>query len=182
MLAGNKKELFEVIVLRHLDAGFNLARWMTSNDADAKDAVQIASIRALKYFENLRGAEAKPWFLGIVRNCCLDLLNERSVRNQELDIDSFIDSSEEMESLGTSAVLPEHVLMQKNNRIIVNEALIKVPVNYREVLVLREMEEMSYEQIAVLMNIPIGTVMSRLSRAKLCFRKIFLELSEGAVS
>lgn len=180
--SGNKTQLFEVTVLQHLNAAFNLARWMMNNDADAKDAVQTASVRALHYIDNLRGADAKPWFLGIVRNCCLDLLNERSVRNQELDINTFIDSLEELESLGATTMLPEHVLIQKNNHTLVNMALAKVPVNYREVLVLREMEDMSYEQIAALMNIPIGTVMSRLSRAKLCFKKIFLELPEGASS
>jgi RNA polymerase sigma factor (sigma-70 family) len=177
--SGNKTQLFEVTGLQHLNAAYNLARWMMNSDADAKDAVQTASIRALHYIDNLRGADAKPWFLGIVRNCCLDLLNERLVHHQELDIDTLLDSLEELESLGASPVIPEHLLIQKNNRALVNMALAKVPVSFREVLVLREMEDMSYEQIAVLMAIPIGTVMSRLSRAKLYFKKVFIELSEG---
>jgi RNA polymerase sigma-70 factor, ECF subfamily len=182
LLSGNKNKQFEVTILQHLDAAYNLARWMTGNDADARDAVQSASVRALTYLDSLRVETVKPWFLGIVRNCCLDLLNERNGRIQDVDIEHLIDGQNELELLGANTTLPEHLLMNAQLKSIVNLALKQLPLAYREVLILREMEELSYEQIARMTDIPIGTVMSRLSRARVSLKRLVLALQEGKPS
>ena len=182
MFFGNKNKQFEVHVLQHLNAAYNLARWLLGNEADAKDAVQTASLRALTYIDSLRQETAKAWFLGIVRNSCLDLLNERTGQIKDVDFDSLIEGQDELEVLGANTLLPEHLLINRDYRAMVNQALAKMPLAYKEVLILREMEELAYEQIALMMNIPIGTVMSRLSRARACFKEVFLELLEGKSS
>lgn len=179
MFTGNKTRRFEVTVLTHLDAAYNLARWIMKDDADARDMVQIASIRALTYLDNLRGKEAKAWFLGIVRNCCMTALGERSGRIADMDIDTLVQGNDELETLGSIGPNPELELMRRSNRTHVNQALNQLPVGYREVLILREMEEMDYEQIATVMDVPVGTVMSRLSRARLSFKQAFLALNDG---
>ncbi|HEY7986533.1 MAG TPA: sigma-70 family RNA polymerase sigma factor [Methylophilaceae bacterium] len=175
----NKTERFEVTVLIHLDAAYNLARWLMSNEADARDVVQIASLRALTYLDSLRGDDAKSWFLGIVRNCCMTALNERSARIADMDMDAVVEGSDELAMLGSSSAIPEQEMMRRDNRAHVNQALQQLPVGHREVLILREMEEMAYDEIAAVMDVPIGTVMSRLSRARLLFKQAFLGLNQG---
>lgn len=181
MFSGNKNRRFEVAVLGHLDAAYNLARWLMGDDADARDMVQIASLRALTYLDSLRGNEARAWFLGIVRNCCMTALRERSGRIADMDMDAVVQGSDELETLGSSGPIPEQELLRRDNRNHVNQVLQQLPVGYREVLILREMEDMSYEQIAVVLDVPIGTVMSRLSRARSSFKLVFLALNQGAV-
>lgn len=179
MFAGNKNRRFEVVVLAHLDAAYNLARWLMGEDADARDAVQAASLRALTYLDSLRGDEAKAWFLAIVRNCCMTALSERSGHWSDVDIDAVVQGNDELETLGTHGLIPEHELMRRDSRAHVNQALRQLPVGYREVLILREMEEMAYDEIATVMQVPVGTVMSRLSRARGAFKQAFLVLNEG---
>lgn len=182
MFTGNKTRKFEVSVLGHLDAAYNLARWMMGNEADARDVVQTASLRALTYIDSLRGNEAKAWFLGIVRNCCMTALNERSGRVTDIDVDTLVNGNDELETLGSSGLSPEQEFTRRDNRFHVNSVLRNLPVNYREILILREMEEMAYDQIAFITGVPMGTVMSRLSRARLCFKQAFLASSEGESS
>jgi RNA polymerase sigma-70 factor (ECF subfamily) len=179
LFAGNKTKRFEVLISEHLDAAYNLARWLMGNEADARDVVQTASLRALTYMESLRGQEAKAWFLGIIRNCCMTALGERSGRVADIDVDSLINSNDELAKLGTSASSPELELMRRDERSRVNSALRYLPVGYREVLILREMEELAYDQIASITGVPVGTVMSRLSRARQSFKQAFLISSEG---
>jgi len=157
---------FEHSVLPHLDAAFNLARWLTRNDHDAEDVVQEAFMRALRYFDRMKGSEARPWLLGIVRNTCYTWL-EKNRPADLVPLDDVEQSAMESAALeSASFATPEVVLLQSANRKLVNQALEELPVGYREVIVMREIEDMSYKEIAAVAGIPMGTVMSRLSRAR----------------
>lgn len=150
---------FEEAVLPHLDAAYNLARWLTRNDDDAKDVVQESFLRALKFFGGFHGSEGRPWLLTIVRNTCYTWLKRnRSTELAELD---------EAQYLGeTDASDPETLSVRNSQKRLVREALERLPVEFREVMVMRELEELSYKEIAAVVGIPLGTVMSRLARAR----------------
>lgn len=163
-------ERFEALVLPHLDAAFNMARWIVGDEAQARDAVQNAAVRALRYIANLRGTDGRAWFFGIVRNVCLDALSERSARHNDLDVTELLDGSDESGGLENVFSGPDHELERRATREHVNATLRALPVAFREVLVLREMEDMGYEEIALVTGVPVGTVMSRLSRARRQFR------------
>jgi RNA polymerase sigma-70 factor (ECF subfamily) len=151
---------FEEAVMPHLDAAYNLARWLTRNEADAQDMVQEAYLRALRYFGGFRGTDARGWLLTIVRNTCYTWL--RRNRSPELSCD-FDEVAVARESEGPD---PETEQVIKAQAQLVNEAIEKLPIEFREVVVLRELEELSYKEIAVVVGVPIGTVMSRLARAR----------------
>jgi RNA polymerase sigma factor (sigma-70 family) len=156
----NKLASFEEAVLPHLDAAYNLARWLTRDEADADDVVQEAVLRAFRYFGGFRqGAEGRPWLLGIVRHTCYTWMRQN--RAQELLIP--LDESHDLESQDLS---PEALLLQSADRQVVRQALEELPVEFREVMVLRELEGMSYKEIAGITDLPLGTVMSRLARAR----------------
>ena len=161
---------FEEAVLPHIDAAYNLARWLTRNDADAQDMVQEAYLRALRFFSGFRGTDARAWLLTIVRNTCYTWL--RRNRSPELSCD-FEDVVLTRESEEPD---PERQQLMKAQAQLVNEAIEKLPIEFREVVVLRELEELSYKEIAVVLGVPIGTVMSRLARA----RKRLMLLLQGA--
>ena len=146
-------------MLPHLDAAYNLARWITRNDHDAQDVVQEAVLRAYRFFEGLRG-EARPWLLAIVRNSCLSWLQV----NRPADLAGFDDRV--VETLASDEDGPEEQAMRATDRRMMNEAIAALPCQFREVLVLRELEDLSYREIARIADIPIGTVMSRLARAR----------------
>lgn len=149
------------MVLPHLDAAYNLARWLTRNVGDAEDVVQDACERALKYFEAFHGSEPKAWFLTIVRHAAYDWIK----RNRPTE---FIpDGSEAIEQATDPAMLtPEQAALRNASNAALSEAMVQLPLGYREVLILRELEELPYRDIARVMDIPIGTVMSRLARAR----------------
>jgi RNA polymerase sigma-70 factor (ECF subfamily) len=153
------KQRFERLVLPHLDAAYNLARWITRNDHDAQDVVQEAVLRAFRFFEGLRG-EAKPWLLAIVRNSCMTWLQV----NRPADLAGFDDRV--VETPAPEDEGPETQAMRAIDRRMLNEAIAALPAQFREVLVLRELEDMSYKEIARVADVPIGTVMSRLARAR----------------
>jgi RNA polymerase sigma-70 factor, ECF subfamily len=153
------RQRFERAVLPHLDAAYNLARWITRNDHDAQDVVQEAVLRAFRFFEGLRG-EAKPWLLAIVRNSCLSWLQV----NRPADLSGFDDRA--IEALPSEEEGPEMQTMRAVDRRMLNEAIAALPAQFREVLVLRELEDLSYKEIARIADVPIGTVMSRLARAR----------------
>ena len=153
------KQKFERLVLPHLDAAYNLARWITRNDHDAQDVVQEAVLRAYRFFEGLRG-EAKPWLLAIVRNSCMTWMHV----NRPADLAGFDDRVVEMPAPEDEG--PETQAMRALDRRMLNEAIAALPAQFREVLVLRELEDMSYKEIARVADVPIGTVMSRLARAR----------------
>jgi len=154
-----RRQRFERVVLPHLDAAYNLARWITRNDHDAQDVVQEAALRAFRFLEGLRG-EAKPWLLAIVRNSCLSWLQV----NRPADLAGFDDRV--VETIASEGDGPETQAMRALDRRILNEAIAALPAQFREVLVLRELEDMSYKEIARVADVPIGTVMSRLARAR----------------
>ena len=155
---------FEAEVLPCLDAAYSLARWLVRDEHAAEDVVQDAYLRALRYYGSFRGGDARPWLLGIVRNCCYSWF-ARQKRSREIECD--IEDADAPSLDGQDrAETPETLLMQKLERAQVTAAIAALPVPFREVLVLREIEELSYEDIAQALEIPKGTVMSRLSRAR----------------
>ena len=156
----SKLASFEEAVLPHLDAAYNLARWLTRNDADAEDGVQEAYLRAFRFFGGFHGAEGRSWLLAIVRNTCYTWMQHN--RSPELTI-PLDDDLHEIESKDLN---PEALLLQSAATQMVRQALEELPVEFREVLVLRELEEMSYREIASTTDLPLGTVMSRLARGR----------------
>ena len=157
---------FERSVLPHLDAAFNLARWLTRNDQDAEDVVQEAFVRALRFFDALRDSNARPWLLAIVRNTGYTWLE----KNRPAEIVA-VDDVDALPGAESEAGNPEVIVLQSANRKLVNQALEELPVAFREVLVMRELEDMSYKEIASIVAIPVGTVMSRLSRGREMLRR-----------
>lgn len=151
---------FDDTVLPHLDAAFNYARWLTRNDADAEDVVQDACVRAVRFFASLRDNDARAWLLTIVRNAWYSRVARRMPEAHSIDI------SELAHEPSDSALDPEALLSQRDTVAHVREALTELPVDFREVIVLRELEGFSYKEIAMVINAPIGTVMSRLARAR----------------
>jgi RNA polymerase sigma-70 factor (ECF subfamily) len=163
----NERGRFEQQVLPHLDAAYNLARWLTRNEHDAQDVVQEAFMRAMRYFDNFKGAEARPWVLAIVRNTCYTWLEKnRPVELVAMDEGGIEAAAEAHGSVSGFDGNPEVVLLRSANRKLVNQALEELPVAYREVVVMREIEDLSYKEIAAIAGIPVGTVMSRLSRGR----------------
>jgi RNA polymerase sigma factor (sigma-70 family) len=173
----NTRPSFEAAVLPWLDAGFNLARWLLHDESAAADAVQEAALRAIRYFDSFKGGDARPWFLGIVRNTCFDQLSARSGRLEQSGFDD--DALGDLQhAAGLSTPDPLTGLNRERERVLVNAAIRALSPPLREVIVLRELEEMDYAQIAAIASIPIGTVMSRLSRAR---EKLRVALTEAGV-
>jgi RNA polymerase sigma-70 factor, ECF subfamily len=150
---------FENSVLPHMDAAYNLARWLTRNDHDAADLVQEAYLRAFRFFGGFRGGNTRAWLLKIVRNTCYTQLQ----KNQSQELAMF---DEEIHSEDDGSMNPETLLLRSADSQLLRQALEELPVNFREVLVLHELEGLSYSEIAEVSTIRLGTVMSRLSRAR----------------
>src|SRR5438874_12810609 len=151
---------FESSVLPHLDAAYHLARWLTRNEHDAQDMVQEAYLRAFRFFGGFRGGDTRAWLLQIVRNTCYTQFQNN--RPQELAT-TF---DEEIHSEKSGSMNPETLLLRRRDSQLLRQALEELPVNFREVLVLHELEGLSYSEMAEVSNIRLGTVMSRLSRAR----------------
>lgn len=159
---------FEALALPHLDAVYNLARWFTHNDEDAHDVVQEAYLRALRYFGSFRGEKVLPWLLQIVRHTSYSWI----AKNRPKDMVSLDDSDDSWREIARpSAEEPQAIALRNSDRTRINEALASLPVGYREVLVLREMEDLPYKDIARIADIPLGTVMSRLARGREMMRQ-----------
>jgi RNA polymerase sigma-70 factor (ECF subfamily) len=156
-----KTERFETIFLPHLNSAYNLARWLTRNEHDAEDVVQESYLRALEAFESFQAERAgRPWLLRIVRNTCYTWLR----KNRPAELLTGIDeSAEDAIAAGADA---ETALIEKATSQLVRRALEDVAVEYREVLILREWEGQSYKEIAQIVGVPLGTVMSRLARGR----------------
>jgi RNA polymerase sigma-70 factor, ECF subfamily len=169
----NREARFQQRVMPHLDAAYNLARWLTRNDHDAEDVVQDAFLRAFRFLDSLREADARPWLLTIVRNTAYTWLRKNRP-GEVVAIDDVSLLPGDAESAGHASPVetnPEVILLQAANRKLVNRALEELPVAFREVLVMRELEDMSYKEIAAVAGIPLGTVMSRLSRGRELLRQ-----------
>ncbi|HUJ47540.1 MAG TPA: sigma-70 family RNA polymerase sigma factor [Rhizomicrobium sp.] len=162
----DKRRKFEAQALPHLDAAYNLARWL--DPALADDIVQEAMLRAFRAFDGFRGDNVRPWLLAIVRNCRHDALAETRRRAQVP-----LASAEDGE-LVDSAPNPEDAASSASDRRKLDDALAALPEEFREVLILREMEDLSYREIADVIAAPIGTVMSRLSRARAMLKEMWM--------
>jgi RNA polymerase sigma factor (sigma-70 family) len=161
----SRRERFERQVLVHLDAAYNLARWLLRDTVDAEDAVQEASLRAFRFFEDQAGPSPKAWFMAIVRNACMDAI---SATRRERAGEPF---DEEIHGGALSEHLPQHetpemLLARASDARLLHACLAELPLEFREALILREMEELSYREISVIVGVPIGTVMSRLARGR----------------
>jgi len=152
---------FEELVLPHMDAAYNLARWLTRDVNDAEDVVQDACMRALKYVGSLNGDSARAWFLTIVRHAFYDWCKRNRPAEIARDDGTAIDSA-----VDPTAVDPEQAFLRNAASKALADAVAALPLAYREELILRELEELSYKEIARIADIPIGTVMSRLARAR----------------
>ncbi len=168
-----KVRRFGQSIMPHLDAAYDLARWLTRNDSDAQDVVQTAYLRAFEYFDNFDdGASPSAWLLAIVRNTCITWMKRNRPREEVLDSDAVynqaVSDAEPLLGGGSRELAkdPETRLVEGRDRTRVNELVAKLPAEFREVVVLREIEDLSYREIAYIVGIPIGTVMSRLSRAR----------------
>jgi RNA polymerase sigma factor (sigma-70 family) len=168
---------FEDAALPHLDAAFNLARWLTRNDHDAQDVVQDAYLRAFRAFGGFRGDNARPWLLAIVRNTSYTWLARHRRAELEVAYDDEIHGG--VEQADGNDGNPEAILARADDARIVNEVLSQLPVGYREVIVLRDIEEMSYKEIAQVAGLPIGTVMSRLARGRALLLTRIRDLRDG---
>jgi RNA polymerase sigma-70 factor (ECF subfamily) len=154
-------QAFEEVVLPHLDAAFNYARYLTRNDAEAEDVVQDACVRAMRFFPSLRDDDARPWLFTIVRNSWYSRLARRASKPE------LTSSPDEHRSdPPDSALDPEARLVQRRTIAQVQQAIDDLPVDFREVIVLREIEGLSYKEIAAIVKVPIGTIMSRLARGR----------------
>jgi RNA polymerase sigma-70 factor, ECF subfamily len=173
MLDHNHIPSFEQAVLPHLDAAYNLARWLTRNEQDAHDIVQEAYLRAFRFFPAFRGGDARSWIMKIVRNTCYTWLHE----NRPLQ--GAVEFEENLFPPNSRAPNPEEVVLQNDSGTLVRKALEKLPTNFREVLVLRELDGMSYKEISEITGMAAGTVMSSLSRARGRFRQALKDLMNG---
>lgn len=172
------RQSFETLVLPHLDAAYNLARWLLRDEPAAEDAVQEALMRAFRYIDSLRGDNARPWLLGIVRNTCYTMLERQRNGPDMVDFDNV-----EFEA---ALAWPEHGagdpaahLQRQRTRAHVDAAIRALAPPLREVIVLREFEDLEYAEIAQIMAVPVGTVMSRLSRARDKLRGVLSQSNLG---
>ena len=166
--SSDKLSRFNLIVMPHLDAAYNYARWLTRNGPDAEDVAQEAMMRALQFFDSFNREQVRPWLLTIVRNTFYTWLK----KNRPLELaEPFKDDS----AAPAQAADPREEAILNADRRALAAAIERLPREYREPVILREMEEMSYQEIAEILEIPIGTVMSRLARA----RKRLVEVMTG---
>jgi RNA polymerase sigma-70 factor (ECF subfamily) len=170
-------ERFERLVMPHLAAGYNLARWLTRNDDDADDIVQEAYLRAVRAFDRYRGGDARSWVLTIVRNTCYTWLRKNRPPAELL---RGGDGEEVAEIAADPSTEPEVRILRDADRHLVRDALDALPTEFREVLVLREIENLSYKEIADIIAAPLGTVMSRLARARARLQQGLVERLRGA--
>ena len=164
-----KMARFEAAVLPHLDAAYNLARWMTRNSADAEDVAQEAMLRAFRFFDGFRGDDGRVWLLTIVRNTYLTWIRRQMPEQNSAEFDERQHTDIE------SVLTPESAALRQATAEQVRRAIETLPAEYREVILMRELEQMSYKEIATVTQAPLGTVMSRISRARSMLRRFIAE-------
>jgi RNA polymerase sigma factor (sigma-70 family) len=172
-----RRRRFEALVLPHLDAAYRFARWLSPSPGDADDVVQEAVLRAFRGFDALRGSDAKAWLLTIVKNCHFTALKQQQRR-------AFVPLPEEHDVQDGQAMIattpdPESTSVRLDEKRTLDRLMSALPEEHREVLVLREIEELDYREIAAVTNVPIGTVMSRLARARAALKARWLKEAEG---
>jgi len=166
-LDAGERVRFERLVLPHLDAAFNLSRWLLRGRPEAEDAAQESMVRAFRFFRGFRGDDARAWLLQIVRNTCYTSLH----KSQAADLMTEFDEELHPQADGT----PEALAIAGDDRERLMRALEELPPRFREVLVLREIEGCSYKEIATITSVPIGTVMSALARARERLQRVLLQ-------
>src|SRR5271154_5978425 len=159
---------FEQIVMPHMDAAYNLARWLVRNPQDAQDIVQESYLRAYKFFSGFQGGDARAWLLKIVRNTSYSFFEKNRPASQTEEFDEKVHTGEE------APLDAEAAMVRTAESRMLREALEELPVNFREILILRELEGLSYKEIAEVMDVPIGTVMSGLARGRTQLRERLL--------
>nr|WP_025599709.1 RNA polymerase sigma factor [Burkholderia sp. WSM2230] len=169
---------FQQLALPHLDAAYNLARWLCGNRNDADDVVQEAFMRAFRFFDTFRGDSARPWLLAIVRRTWYTEWRRRASAHETLEFDDTMDDAT-FDGWSAGGADPQALLIRDEDTKRVHEALALLPVEYREVLILRELEEMGYREIAQVADVPIGTVMSRLARGRRKLAALLTEPGDG---
>ena len=174
----DKRQRFEAQALPHLDSAYNLARWLARSRVDADDIVQDAMLRAYRGFDSVRGHDVKPWLLAIVRNCFLTAVAQ-SGRRTHMPLPGD-DPENGDAAIADDAPDPEVSAIQADHSRKLSRVISTLPQEFREVLVLREMEDLSYGDIAQVTRVPIGTVMSRLARARSMLRDKWMDDVEGA--
>src|SRR3984885_14245189 len=182
VVADSPNRRFELLAMPHLDAAFNLARWLTGNPTDAEDVVRDAALRAFRYFEAFRAGNFRVWLLTIVRNSFINWLKDnRSGRLMFQPMPADVDGTDANPEAWTDPQPnPEAMLLERLDHETINALVAPLPAEYRGVLILREIEELSYKEIAEVAGVPAGTVMSRLSRARLALRKSWVTYEKGA--
>ena len=158
--AQSTRARFEQCIMPHLAAAYNLARWLTRHDQDAEDVVQEAFLRAYKFFGNFHGGDSRAWLLTIVRHTCYTWLRQNRAHEFTEEFD------ETLHDVTRADVNPETLLLHDAQQQLLQHALQALPVAFREVVVLRDLEGLSYKDIAHITDLPLGTVMSRLARAR----------------
>jgi RNA polymerase sigma-70 factor (ECF subfamily) len=161
---------FDQAALPHLDAAYNLARWLARNEQDAQDIVQEAYLRAFRFFPAFRGGDARAWIMKIVRNTCYTWLHENRPLQGTMEFDENVFSRDSRPSN------PEEFVLQNDSGALLRKALEALPMNFREVLILRELDGMSYKEIAEITGMAAGTVMSSLSRARVRLRQALKDI------
>jgi RNA polymerase sigma-70 factor (ECF subfamily) len=154
-----KLALFEQTVIPHLNAAYNLARWLTRNDDDAEDLVQEAYLRAFRSFDTFQGEDCRAWLLAVVRNTCFTWLKKKGER-------PTVEFDEQMHGAADQSPDAESVLLKRAALGSLQDCLEALPVEFREAIVLRELQELSYKEISEIARVPVGTVMSRLARGR----------------
>jgi RNA polymerase sigma-70 factor (ECF subfamily) len=175
----DRRRRFEAEALVHLDAAYNLARWLARSPGEADDVVQEALLRAFRAYDGRRGADAKPWLLAIVRNCFLSAAQRRrreTGRRAEGDAEARL-----AEVPAPAADEPLAAAMRAEDARALDAALAALAPDFRAVLVLRELEDLSYREIATVLEVPVGTVMSRLARARGALRALWAGDAGGSV-
>jgi RNA polymerase sigma-70 factor (ECF subfamily) len=167
----DNRDEFQRRFLPHLDAAYNLARWILKNEADAEDAVQDAFLRALRFREGYRGGDARAWLLAIVRNAAYTLASRRRTLDSQMEID------EELHASAAPAI--DVALIRKMESRALRAAMETLPAEFREIIVLRDLEGFSYREIAEIADLPIGTVMSRLARARMRLKEAIARRCEA---
>jgi len=156
----DRNEQFENVVMPHVGAAYNLARWLTHNDHDAEDVVQESMLRALRFLDGYRGSDGRSWLLRIVRNTCFTWIQKNRPNEVALPYD------EALSDIAAEGADPAKLVLGRIDAALLRQAISELPREFREVIVLREMEALSYREISEIIEIPIGTVMSRLARAR----------------
>jgi RNA polymerase sigma-70 factor (ECF subfamily) len=164
--AGEEMRRFEAVILPHFDAAYNLARWMTRNTSDAEDITQEAMLRAFRFFATFRGENGRVWLLSIVRNTCLTWIRRHLPQQNSAEFDERLHTDLQ------ASLTPESEYLRQATGEQVRRAIEHLPPEFREVVLMRELEQLSYKEIATVTQSPLGTVMSRISRARNMLRRL----------